>query len=243
MIFYFSGTGNSKWVAMKVAEIINDKSYDITLIKDAPDVNNEKRIGFVFPVHAWGVPEPMRIFAKKLQRIKAFAFGICTYGADAGHTMKKFSSFYRLDSAYGIEMPNNYIIGEDLEEEDVVTHKLKNAADEILKISQEIINEKKVYRVNEGKFAKFKSGIINFGFNKFARSTAKFNVDECKCTGCGLCAEKCPSLSIIMSDGKPIWKGNCYQCMRCINICPQVAIQYGSDTVGRRRYTINKYLK
>ena len=31
MIFYFSGTGNSKWVAKKIAEKTNDKVYDIML--------------------------------------------------------------------------------------------------------------------------------------------------------------------------------------------------------------------
>lgn len=242
MIFYFSGTGNSKWVAMKVAEKINDKTFDISRAKEVPEIGEDKQVGFVFPVYAWGVPEPMKIFARKLKKVNAFTFGICTCGEDAGVTMKKFSEIYHLDSAYSIAMPNNYLIGSDLEEKEVVLSKIKNAEQEIEKISGEIANLKKVYRVNEGKFAKLKSGIANFGFNKFARSTAPFYAEKEKCNGCGLCAKTCPCSAIEIKNGSPVWKGNCYQCLRCINSCPQTAIQYGKKTAGRRRYTISMYL-
>lgn len=242
MIFYFSGTGNSEWVAKKIAERLNERTYDITLIKEAPETEEEERMGFVFPVYAWGIPEPMAVFIKKLKKVSAFTFGICTCGEDAGRTMKKFSKLYHLDSAYSISMPNNYIIGGDLEEKEVVLHKLENAESEISKISEEILHREKVYRVHEGKLATLKSGIVNTGFNRFARSTKPFFAEQEKCNGCGLCAQKCPSRAIEMSEGHPVWKGNCYQCMRCINACPQTAIQYGNKTAGRRRYMISKYL-
>lgn len=49
MIFYFSGTGNSKWVAKNIAERIGDKAYDITEAKEFPPICNKKQIGgFVF---------------------------------------------------------------------------------------------------------------------------------------------------------------------------------------------------
>lgn len=59
MIFYFSGTGNSKWVAEKIAENIGDRVFDISSKENIPDVENENYIGFVFPVYAWGAPEIM----------------------------------------------------------------------------------------------------------------------------------------------------------------------------------------
>ena len=66
-------------------------------------------------------------------------------------------------------------------------------------------------------------------------------IDSDLCIGCGLCAEKCPQKNIEMKDGKPVWKAQCYQCLRCINACPRQAIQYGKGTEGRRRYTIWPY--
>ena len=97
MIFYFSGTGNSRWVARQLAELTGDAAYDIITLAQAPDLRGEARIGFVFPVYAWGPPEVMAQFAQKLTRTQAFAFGVCTCGGDAGLTMKAFSKCYPRD--------------------------------------------------------------------------------------------------------------------------------------------------
>ena len=40
-----------------------------------------------------------------------------------------------------------------------------------------------------------------------------------KCTGCGLCAKKCPSGAIHMDDPRITDKDKCISCMRCIRIC------------------------
>ncbi len=87
-----------------------------------------------------------------------------------------------------------------------------------------------------------KSNIINKGFNKFARAAKFFYVNKEKCNGCGICAENCPTSTISLVNGKPIWGDKCYQCLCCINYCPQYAIQYGKQTEKRGRYNIEKYL-
>lgn len=242
MIFYFSGTGNSKWVANKIAEKIGDKSYDISSLKKIPEVHNEKQLGFIFPIYAWGIPEPLILFAKQLKKVEVFTFGICTCGANAGIALKRLSKIYHLDSSYSIIMPSNYIIGEDIEEESTILKKIELASKEMEKISNEIIQNKKVYRVNEGTMPRVKSILVNNMFNKFGRTTAPFYVDKEKCTKCGLCAKMCPASTIKLIDGNPVWNTKCYQCLRCINNCPQVAIQYGKNTKKRGRYNISKYL-
>lgn len=248
MIFYFTGTGNSEWVAKKVADKLSDKavdiiSLDLAKLKVELKIESEKYIGFVFPVYAWGVPEPMLNFAKSLKAVSAFTFGICTCGEDAGLAMKKLSKTYPLCSAYSIAMPNNYVIGSELESDEAVLNKIKNAEREIDKISLEISEGKKQYKVHEGSLASIKSSVVNKGFNKFARSTSPFWVIKDKCISCGLCAKGCPSKAIELENGNPVWKkGNCYQCLRCINSCPSKAIQYGKKTAGRKRYNIAKYV-
>lgn len=242
MIFYFSGTGNSKWVANKIAEKIGDKTYDISELRELPEITNEKKIGLVFPIYAWGVPEPMLTFAQKLKSEKVFTFGICTCGANAGKALKILSKIYHLDSCYSIIMPNNYIIGSDIDETSIILEKIKLAQKEMEKISNEIIQEEKVYRVTEGSFPTLKSSIINKGFNKYARNTVPFHVDKEKCIGCGLCAKTCPASTIEIVDGNPVWNKKCYQCLKCINNCPQRAIQYGQKTENRGRYNIKNYL-
>lgn len=46
-----------------------------------------------------------------------------------------------------------------------------------------------------------------------------------RCNGCGLCAEGCPVSAIRMVNDRPFWKLGCESCMRCMNFCPQRAIQ------------------
>lgn len=86
-----------------------------------------------------------------------------------------------------------------------------------------------------------KSHLVSFGFNKFARSAKPFFAED-SCNGCGLCMRNCPAHAITLRDGKPVWAAQCFQCLRCINECPQQSIQYGKSTAGRRRYTIREYL-
>ena len=65
MIFYFSGTGNSAWAARQLARLTDDEAYDIISLKEQPNIDHAKQIGFVFPVYAWGAPEVVVEFAKK----------------------------------------------------------------------------------------------------------------------------------------------------------------------------------
>ena len=241
MIFYFSGTGNSKWVAKELSNLINDNIYDICEINEIPNIDNETQIGFIFPIYAWGVPEVMINFIKKLNKTNAFTFGICTCGSESGEALKKLSKIYRLDSSYSIIMPSNYIIAEDVESENVIKEKIKIAKENLENISKEILEKKKVYKVNEGSMPKLKSA-INKVFNKFGRTTKPFYVDKNKCISCGKCAKICPTSCITMVKGYPVWGTKCYQCLKCINYCPKEAIQYGKSTEKRGRYNIEKYL-
>ena len=241
MIFYFSGTGNSAWAAHQLAGLTGDETCDIIGLKQLPDINNAEQIGFVFPVYAWGVPEVMTNFAKTLPKSQAFTFAVCTCGGDAGLTIKEFSKNYPLSSGYSLVMPNNYIIGSDTDDEETINQKIAAARKELKRISQEIINREKVYRVHEGSLAGLKSRFASFGFNRFARSAKPFFAGP-GCNGCGQCAKNCPASAISIRDGKPVWAEQCFQCLRCINECPQQAIQYGKPTEGRRRYSIRAYL-
>lgn len=241
MIFYFSGTGNSKWVAQQIASKLNDKIYNITDIDTLPNVENEEYVGFVFPIYAWNTAEPMREFCKKLKKTNGFAFAVCTCGADAGGALKKLGEIYPLSSAYSVVMPDNYIVGFDTESDEKILEKIEKAKLQIETISQEILNKQKVYKVKEGKFAGLKTSLVSKGFENFARNTKKFYVTD-SCNGCGICQKGCPAKTIKLENGKPVWGEKCYQCMYCINACPQTAIQYGKSTNGRKRYMIKNYI-
>lgn len=241
MIFYFSGTGNSQWAAQTLAQKLNDQAQDIVQLNQIPSLEQEQQVGLVFPIYAWGAPEAMVDFARKLKKTGAFSFGVCTCGADAGLAMKKLSKIFPLASSYSIAMPNNYIIGSEIDDDDTIARKLSSARAELETIAAEIQQKKRVYRVQEGKHPALKSNAINMGFNKLARTTKPFYAQD-TCNGCGICEKNCPASVITLENGRPVWKQQCYQCMRCIHDCPQSAIQYGKETAGRKRYHLRDYL-
>lgn len=246
MIFYFSGTGNSRWIACELARRLGDRALDIidsAAARAAADLSGEQRVGFVFPIYAWGIPEPMEAFAERAAIPgEAFTFGVCTYGAEAGRAMRKITRKVPLDSSYGIAMPNNYVIGSELEPPETVRAKIAAAGVEIDRIAGDVAGRVRADRVSEGAAALLKSTFANWGFNRFARATKPFAATDA-CVGCGRCAAHCPARAIKLAGGRPRWvKDSCYMCLRCINECPEVAIQYGKATRTRSRYSIERYL-
>lgn len=242
MIFYFSGTGNSRWAAQQLAEKTGDKELDIITLKELPSLETEKQVGLVFPIYAWGAPDQVLDFAKSLPKTDSFTFAVATCGSEAGHALRKLDKIFPLKSSYSLVMPNNYVVSSKLEEPDVVRQIIENAKAELEIMAREIGTQTLVYRVKEGTAPGLKSGIVNYGFNHFARSTKAFYVTDA-CVGCGLCARNCPAGIISMEKERPVWGKECYQCLRCINQCPERAIQYGKATLNRGRYTIESYLE
>ena len=128
MIFYFSGTGNSLYAAQKVAEICDEK-----LISIADEMNTwkdlryslgeDERIGFVYPVYSWQPPSTVLDFVKNLKidnYHNNFVFSISTCSGDEGYTTDTLSKAIakrglKMNSAFTLLMPNNYIIGIDVE--------------------------------------------------------------------------------------------------------------------------------
>ena len=87
MIFYFSGTGNTKWAASKLASATHEDLISIAPYMRADDsshtlaepfiLKENERLGFVFPVHGWRVPKLVREFIgrMKVQRADSEAAG------------------------------------------------------------------------------------------------------------------------------------------------------------------------
>lgn len=240
MIYYFSGTGNSKWVAEELASKTSDVAENMIGKASTPSIDS-KSIGLVFPIHAWGMPEPVMDFVRRLSGKPEFAFGVCTCGGEAGLAMEKLNDTFPLDSAYSIRMPNNYVMGSELENREKIVSIIADARAKLDQIAEQIIAKQPVTDVHIGNLAWIKSNLFNFGFNKAARTTSPFFVTD-KCISCGICARDCPAKTITMIDGRPHWGKECYQCTACINLCPAKAIEYGKGTAMRGRYRIEDYL-
>jgi ferredoxin len=249
MIFYFSGTGNSLQVAKNIAEHNNE-----TLISIASEMNRKDSsfeyilkkneiIGFVYPIYAWGPPEMVMNFIKKIKLNNYednYTFSVATCGENIGNTMKLLQAELNkrnlnLHSGFSIAMPNNYIVMGNVDSKEAESKKL-SAAEETLKDINGIIKDrtKGVFKVEKGLFPFILTSVINPGFNKGARDTKKFYAND-SCTGCGICEKVC-NAQIIKVDQKPRWAEGCTQCLACIHLCPVKAVQLGKGTEKKGRY-------
>ena len=241
MIYYFSGTGNSKWVAEELARRTGDEVQSIAALQKDGSVsvyaNCGSRIGVVFPIYAWGAPLIVERFCKSLTMMEGvYAYAVCTCGDEAGLALKRLKKMFDFRAAWSVAMPNNYVIGFDLDTPEQEAKKVEAASGKLENIAKSILAGDSVYEVNEGSGARMKTGFIRPMFNTFARSTRSFSVDD-NCNSCGLCERICPIDAIELQNGKPVWvKKHCTQCLGCINRCPQRAIQHGTGTAKRGRY-------
>lgn len=249
MIFYFSGTGNSKWVAEQLSKEQSEKLVFIPdAIKDGINkfvLEKEEKIGFVFPVYSWGPPSIVLQFIRilVLQNYHFhYLFFVCSCGDDIGLTQQVIAKAllfkgWMCHSGFSVIMPNNYVLFPkfDVDTKEMEIKKLENAVPALVEINRLITMRQHLFRCKEGSFPFIKTRIINPLFNRYQISPKPFNVTDA-CVACKRCERACPIENIKLFELKPVWGINCTSCLACYHVCPQRAIQYGKKTQNKRQY-------
>ena len=71
MILYFSGTGNSKYVAKRIADALGDALVNLNdriKASDTSSVETGERVIIVTPTYAWRIPRVVRDWLLKTER-------------------------------------------------------------------------------------------------------------------------------------------------------------------------------
>ena len=257
MIFYFTGTGNSGYVATKLAKENNERLISISelITKNLElefNLEPNEMIGIIYPIYAWAAPKMVREFIKKVKfnqydSNNNYVFIIATCGENIGNAIienKKQLALkgIKLNSGFSIAMPNNYMLMSDVESKELQKEKLKKAEESLNEINAIIKNRQdNVFNMEKGPMPIVLTKIINPLFEKTTIKPSKFYVTE-DCISCGICKKVCTTNNIYIDNKKPIWGKECSQCLACINYCPKGAIQYGKGTLKKGRYT-NPYYK
>lgn len=251
MIFYFSGVGNSAWVARKLADKLQDRVLPIADEIRTPmeyTLAPGERIGFVYPVYGWEPPKIVLDFVRKMKTSHApeYLYFVCTCGDDTGKTADVFMAAllkkgWKSHASYSILMPDTYVClpGFDIDGEDELKCKLDNASARVdfigEELSRKVIMDK--HGCFEGAFPKVKTYVLGGLFRKFLMSPKPFHATDA-CISCGLCEKRCP-LHNIKVEGKPQWGNDCTMCLACYHACPEHAIQYGGRTKNKGQYKLS----
>lgn len=242
MIFYFSGTGNSRYAAMKLAHLTGDRAYDIAKLDPGalPNVGDFNRTGFVFPVYFSGLPAMVREFAREPRVQEAlgnYVYCVITCGASAAAADEKLARLLdiELDFSAQVVMPDNYVLMYDPCDPAQARKTLAQADRMLDRIGKDILDGTERSRKN---LLKNVMTAVMSPFYDLLRGTKKFSVTDA-CVSCGQCEANCPQGVIRLRDGLPVWtQRKCQHCTACINRCPAQAIQYGKGTAARGRYSI-----
>ena len=251
MIFYFTGTGNSLWVAKALSEAFGEPLISIAdeLRKEEKDlaypVHPDERSLFGYPVHSWGPAIPVTRFISRLT-LGGYAgqpvYSVSTCGDECGYTDRLIGKALgkrtiSLTAAYSVIMPNNYILlpGFNVDSKEVEERKLQDAPARVAGIIEAIREHRQDALYQTGSMPGLKSYWIYPLFAYLAIGSNSFRVTDA-CISCGLCERICPTGTISMREGKPVWSNTCVQCVACIHRCPFRAIEYGKGTLVKGRY-------
>lgn len=249
MILYFTGTGNSRYVARKISEEINDEVVSINqLIKqESKDelISINKPFIFVCPTYAWRLPKVVTEFIRKTKFSGSNkVYFIMTCGEDTAKAINYIQKLcddkgWELKGMAEIKMPENYIALFPIPDKETSKKIIQESDKLIYKISSDIRNENNFNIIApSGLNGTIKSGITNIAFYKFIVHAKGFYSTN-QCIGCGKCVNLCPLNNISLKNEKPTWKNKCTHCMACICGCPTKAIEYKNKTQNKERY----YLK
>lgn len=262
MIFYFSGTGNTRWAAQTTAAAINDRTIDIaTLLKQQDDntplsftLTDDETLGFFFPVHGWRPPLIVKEFIKKLHIENAeghYCYTVCTAGDTVGEAEDIFEKDLaaiglHVDSAISLLMPESYV-GLPFMDVDKIENERRKKAEAAQRLTAFIDDIKKrrqgIHDIHIGRWPRTNSRLIGEAFVRWIITDAPFHVKEDVCIGCGKCAGLCPVSDIrLNSDKHPVWvhNGKCLTCFACYHHCPTHAIEFGERTKKKGQYYFEK---
>jgi len=259
MIFYFSGTGNTKWVAEQLAQSTGEE------LRYIPDelrkgelkytLQEGERLGFCFPTHGWQPPRIVRDFIRKstfsshpsslLHHPSTFVYAVTTCGDNMGHAMRILNKELKqkglhTHATFAVVMPESNVCFSflHLDTPEREQKKIAEAKVKVDHICEVVKNRQNAEELVKGAIPYTYTYVIGGYYNKHLITDKHFWVDEEACIKCGLCAKLCPVDDI---EGlPPRWKhdGSCTNCLACYHHCPKHAIHWG--TMKRGQYLFNE---
>ncbi|MDD5016565.1 MAG: EFR1 family ferrodoxin [Eubacteriales bacterium] len=241
VIFYFSGTGNTWWVADKIKKQLDSKNINADIVSiDSVDrkkanwwIKTADLVFFGWPVYGSDLPEPMKQFIDGLmvinkgKHIHTFCTQMMFSGDGAWLYHKNFEDKgLIIDSAVHFIMPSNVsvlrLLGPPKSDEKIAKIMEKCGKHVEKHVEGLLMGKVRIQGKHSGLLGILQRVPYRLFFKRFRNLVG---VDKSLCTRCGLCEKLCPSANIKMNE-YPEFAGQCALCMRCYAFCPEYAITY-----------------
>jgi ferredoxin len=249
IIYYFSGTGNSKNVAVWLSKVAEEKKIESHIINIAhidrlsitpPEADS--LVVFISPIHGFNYPPIMLHFIWHFPKgknkvvlmntragmligkyITPGLTGIAFYLSAIFLIIKGFS----LKAILPVDMPSNWISIHPGLNHQTVKYLHERNKERVTVFAQKILSGKSHFKALIEVYDILITPIA-FGYYFIGRFfLAKTYYASKDCTNCDICINACPVKAIIKVDKRPFWTLNCESCMKCMGNCPEKAIETG----------------
>ena len=244
MILYFTGTGNSEYAAKKLAAALGEETTPLMeRIRHGDTSPLESQTPWIVctPTYAWQIPHIVRDHLRAtLLRGSREVYFVMTCGSEIGDADRynrrlcQEKDLACMGTAQ-IVMPENYIAMFNAPQAEEARQIVARAEPDIDRAIAAVRDSSAFPPPRDNLYDRFMSGPVNPIFYACIVNSRAFTVGDA-CTGCGQCARRCPTNSIAIRDGRPVWGEGCTHCMACICYCPAKAIEYGKKSLGKPRY-------
>lgn len=244
LMLYFSGTGNSEYLARQFADRMGADCRSIEENADFPTLlAGADTVAVCYPIYGSCVPRIMREFVVK--HADGFAgkklILFCTQMMFSGDGARSFARLLPgcercIIYAEHFNMPNN------------ISNFWLFPIREGERIRKQRAAEKKLERVCRD----IQSGVVRRrGWSGFSRLLGKLQnthwpaIEESRkssfaadgdCNRCGLCVRRCPVQNLELTGDGVAQKDRCILCYRCVNLCPQKAATVMLHIKPKRQY-------
>ena len=230
MLFYFTATGNSLYVAKQL------ESDPISIPQELRKTNRAYQadsIGIVCPLFEFEIPKLVKDFIRESVFETGYFYLIVTYGCHHGGVAERTQAWLesvgrKADYVNTIIMHDNALIVFDMDQQRSIEE--GKQVDAHIEAIRADLGARKTYvqepAAEETDFYRH--------FTEWIRKTGPmytfplYQVTD-SCVGCGTCARVCPRGCVRLEQGKPVYDyGRCANCMACIQACPTKAIRFAT---------------
>lgn len=253
VVYYFSGTGNTKWAVDKFKMYFNKYGIDLDSINLEKVGFTENQYDFLIigtPIYFDDTPRIINKFVNALpeshNKINCIIFATNTWGNSAaldllGKRMKKKG--YNLVSQVNIMMPANLKFKSKVEvfKDKTSIKTLTSAANKIKGVVKDFLVDRSNIESTSRRQVYIKK-VKDMVSNYKKKNLVKYLKSTDRCTSCGVCLRNCPCSNITLNNGQVVFHSNCIMCMRCMCICPQESITFKGYRLARNKKLVVRNL-
>ncbi|RPH31413.1 MAG: hypothetical protein EHM93_13750 [Bacteroidales bacterium] len=248
IVYYFSGTGNSKNVALWLSNVAKENNIEYELVNislidrriiEQPDPDS--LVVFVSPIHGFNYPPVMLHFIMRFPKGKNKVLlmntragmligkyitpgitGIAFFLAALILKLKGFS----IKAMYPVDLPSNWISVHPGLNEKTVKYLHEKNKERVTDFAKRVFSGKSDFKGLRELIQDVLVSPISIPYYFIGRFFfAKTYYASSDCNNCDICIKGCPVKAIIKLDKRPFWTFNCESCMKCMSNCPKKAIE------------------